>query len=179
MLQDPPLPRLAGNSGLGDMPAPSTIEELGLATIGKEKSTPAHEVGAKQAGTTVGRKETTKEATQEEPTSAEPNLEEAKSQESSPPFIIREGLPAVLAKLVSKIQRGEYVDMAELLHERGGATPRHLKVRQVMLSSEQAPSTGKCLTSLVGCSASALMHVSWVPSSPISPRSCGCTKRSS
>ena len=99
------------------MPAPSTIEELGLATIGKVKSMPAHEVGAKQAGTTVGRKEATKGATQEEPKSAEPNLEEAKSQELSPPFIIGEGVPAVPAKLVSKIKRGEYVDMAELLKD--------------------------------------------------------------
>ena len=33
------------------------------------------------------------------------------------PFIVGEGLPAVPAKLVAKIQRGEYVDMAELLKD--------------------------------------------------------------
>ena len=31
------------------------------------------------------------------------------------PFIVGEGLPVVPAKLVAKIHRGEYVDMAELL----------------------------------------------------------------
>ena len=33
------------------------------------------------------------------------------------PFIVGEGHPAVPAKLVAKIQRGEYVDMAELLKD--------------------------------------------------------------
>lgn len=33
------------------------------------------------------------------------------------PFIVGEGLPAVTAKLVAKIQRREYVDMAELLKD--------------------------------------------------------------
>ena len=33
------------------------------------------------------------------------------------PFIIGEGLPAVSAKFVSKIKRGEYVDIAELLKD--------------------------------------------------------------
>ena len=40
-------------------------------------------------------------------------------------FIVGEGLPAVPAKLVAKIQRGEYVNMAELLkrQHRSGETP--------------------------------------------------------
>ena len=33
------------------------------------------------------------------------------------PFIVGEGLPAVTAKLVTKNQRGEYIDMAELLKD--------------------------------------------------------------
>ena len=31
------------------------------------------------------------------------------------PFIVGEGLPAVLAKSLAKIQKGEHVDIAELL----------------------------------------------------------------
>jgi len=33
------------------------------------------------------------------------------------PFILGEGLPLVPAKLVNKIQKGEFVDMAELLKD--------------------------------------------------------------
>ena len=42
----------------------------------------------------------------------------AKEKEVPPqPFILGEGLPAVLAKLANKIQKGEFVDMAELLKD--------------------------------------------------------------
>lgn len=37
------------------------------------------------------------------------------------PFIVGEGLPAVPAKLVAKTQRGEYVDIAELLKDNSEA----------------------------------------------------------
>ena len=36
---------------------------------------------------------------------------------SASPFILSEGLPPVRAKLVAKIKKGNYVDMAELLHD--------------------------------------------------------------
>ncbi len=35
--------------------------------------------------------------------------------EDEAPFVLSEGLPAIPAKLVRKIQKGGYVDMAELL----------------------------------------------------------------
>ena len=42
----------------------------------------------------------------------------AKEKEVPPqPFVLGEGLPAVLAKLANKIQKGEFVDMAELLKD--------------------------------------------------------------
>ena len=41
------------------------------------------------------------------------------------PFIVGEGLPAVAAKLVAKIHRGEYVDMAEHLKDNIEAERRH------------------------------------------------------
>ena len=42
----------------------------------------------------------------------------AKQKDVPPlPFIVGKGLPAVTAKLVAKIQRGEYVDLAELLKD--------------------------------------------------------------
>ncbi len=36
---------------------------------------------------------------------------------SEPPFILSEGLPPIPPKLVKKIQKGDYVDMAELLRD--------------------------------------------------------------
>ena len=41
------------------------------------------------------------------------------------PFIVGEGLPPVTAKLVAKIQRGEYVNMAELLKDNIEVERRH------------------------------------------------------
>ena len=34
-----------------------------------------------------------------------------------PPFIVGEGLPVILSKLVQKIQKDEFIDMAELLKD--------------------------------------------------------------
>ena len=47
----------------------------------------------------------------------EPELPPAKKPLPPPPFILGEGLPVVPPKLVAKIQRGEYIDMAELLKD--------------------------------------------------------------
>lgn len=41
----------------------------------------------------------------------------AKKQPLPPPFIVGEGLPVIPPKLVAKINRGEFVDMAELLRD--------------------------------------------------------------
>ena len=46
-----------------------------------------------------------------------PSKASTKKDLLAPPFKVSEGLPAVLPRLVAKIQRGEYVDMAELLRE--------------------------------------------------------------
>ena len=46
--------------------------------------------------------------------------------EMPPPFILREALPVVPAKLVKRILRGEYIDMAELLKDNIEAEIRRL-----------------------------------------------------
>lgn len=50
------------------------------------------------------------------PKSTQSDLKEG-SGSSPGVFILSEGLPPVPAKLVTKIQRGDYVDMAELLRD--------------------------------------------------------------
>ena len=52
---------------------------------------------------------------EEKDTPSDSNPPQAKTQPLPPPFIVEEGLPAIPPKLVAKIQRGEFVDMAELL----------------------------------------------------------------
>ena len=49
--------------------------------------------------------------------STEDRGDESGSGSSPGPFFLSEGLPPVPAKLVAKIQRGDYVDMAELLRD--------------------------------------------------------------
>ena len=48
------------------------------------------------------------------------------SQVSDPPFVVGEGLAPVPAKLVTKILRGEYVDMSELLRDNTEAERRQM-----------------------------------------------------
>ena len=68
---------------------------------------------------------------------------QAKQKDVPPqPFIVGEGLPAVPAKLVAKIQRGEYVDMAELLKdnteaERHRTPQKRLQGGQISRSSRR------------------------------------------
>lgn len=45
------------------------------------------------------------------------NKEAPRGSDSSAPFVVGEGLPVIPAKLVAKIQRRDYVDMAELLKD--------------------------------------------------------------
>ncbi len=47
--------------------------------------------------------------------------------EDDAPFVLSEGLPAIPAKLVRKIQKGGFVDMAELLRDAGGGDSQTLQ----------------------------------------------------
>ena len=49
------------------------------------------------------------------------------SVKSATPFIMGESLPPILAKLVTKIQKGQFVDMAELLRDNIEAERRRTK----------------------------------------------------
>ena len=59
----------------------------------------------------------------------------AKKTPPSPPFIVGEGLPVVPAKLATKIQRGEFVDMADLLKDNLEAERRRLSVAGGVMAS--------------------------------------------
>ena len=41
----------------------------------------------------------------------------ARDCEATPPFILEEALPVLPVKLVKRIQKGEYIDMVELLKD--------------------------------------------------------------
>ena len=41
----------------------------------------------------------------------------ARDCEDTPPFILEEALPVLPVKLVKRIQKGEYIDMVELLKD--------------------------------------------------------------
>ena len=55
---------------------------------------------------------------------------------SAAPFILGESLPPIPAKLVAKIQKGEFVDMAELLRDNIEAGTKDSEWRRVCNSSE-------------------------------------------
>ena len=68
------------------------------------------------------------------------------------PFVLSEGLPPVPSRLVARILRGEFVDMAELLRD-------NLEAHRRAVSSQSTPSTSggttgeRFQTSSAGCSA--------------------------
>ena len=93
------------------MPTGACLEQLGLRTVEEKMSSekPATPVQLQQEmaggkGNSIPGEESTKEET-------------PKGTDSSAPFVVGEGLPVIPAKLVAKIQRGDYVDMAELLKD--------------------------------------------------------------
>ena len=58
-----------------------------------------------------------------------------KKRPPAPPFVLGEGLPIIPAKLVNKIQQGEFVDMADLLKDNLEAERRRLSVAGGMVAS--------------------------------------------
>ena len=88
---------IADSSSFGVLPGDKTLAELRLPTFG-------------ESGDPTPPPPLTK------PTSEAESGKKAGDAEASP-FTLGEGLPPVPAKLVSKIRKGEYVDMAELLRD--------------------------------------------------------------
>ena len=88
---------IADSSSFGVLPGDKTLAELRLPTFG-------------ESGDPTPPPPLTK------PTSEVESGKKAGDAEASP-FTLGEGLPPVPAKLVSKIRKGEYVDMAELLRD--------------------------------------------------------------
>ena len=95
---------------LGTLPPAEKVKQLGLPVFqeGVEKSKPSEPEHPTQ--------HTPSGVVGAEPKSTQSDLKEG-SGSSPGVFILSEGLPPVPAKLVSKIQRGDYVDMAELLRD--------------------------------------------------------------
>ena len=101
---------------LGAMPDASVVQHLGLA-VADEGPTPGEEPGGELPG---GRPSTSSGATGA-----------AGPQSSGKPFILSEGLPPVPCKLVARILKGEFIDMAELLRDNLEAQRRASAVAQV------------------------------------------------
>ncbi len=93
------------------MPSGGVVESLGIPVIDKGKSPQGEGAVAKKAGTAASTPAVKDPATSESaPTTEKPGA-------TTPPLVLGESLPAVPAKLVAKILKGEYVDMAELLKD--------------------------------------------------------------
>ena len=90
---------------LGGMPAAGSVDRLGLRVTGDGDGEGGGEgEGGDEGGGSDGTTDVPPKATTSKGAVARP-------------FILSEGLPPVPHKLLSRIQRGEYVDMAELLRD--------------------------------------------------------------
>ena len=85
------------------MPDPKVVEGLHLPTFDKEQDIAAAKTSAPDEDTST--------------TALGVSTSELPKEGASLPFILGEGLPPVAAKLVVKIQRGDFVDMAELMRD--------------------------------------------------------------
>lgn len=96
-------------------------------------------------------------ATPEPPPSPAPlRREETPAAAADNPFVLGEALPAVPAKLVRRILKPEYIDMAELLHDNievgGEVAGRGNTLPGALLGAREIP------ISSVGCNVSAHMQ---------------------
>ena len=116
-----------GGEGLGAMPDAGSVDRLGLGMTGGGGVEDGGEGVAAIAGGGGG-------------SDGAVDARESSSSKSAvgKPFILSEGLPPVPHKLVSRILRGEYVDMAELLRDNLEAQRRSSS--QLTGSSSSGPS---------------------------------------
>ena len=77
----------------------------------------------------------TEEDTHEEEEVSDTAPPPTKKQPPPPPFIVGEGLPVIPSKLVQKIQKGEFIDMAELLKDNIEADRRRTTSAGSMVAS--------------------------------------------
>ena len=128
------------SDGLGTLPDREELAALGLREIAMEgtEQEAGGEASALLAGATaegeaarpiVGTKE-------KEPAAVKGSGKEKGETLPAEPFLLSKGLPPVPAKLVAKIQRGEYVDMTELLRDNIEATRRRLDTDAPHCSSD-------------------------------------------
>ena len=116
------------------MPGTESVDRLGLKVTGADDpegggGSDANVGGEAGDGVGVG-------------TTAAPEASTSKGV-ASKPFILSEGLPPVPHKLVLRILRGEYVDMAELLRDNQEAQRRSSSQQMSSLSSEPSSSRSR------------------------------------
>ena len=115
-------------SGLGAMPGAESVDRLGLKVTGADDPEGG---GGGETGDGVG-----------VGTTAAPEASTSKGV-ASKPFILSEGLPPVPHKLVLRVLRGEYVDMAELLRDNLEAQQRSSSQQTSSSSSEPSSSRSR------------------------------------
>ena len=101
-----PYPSAGGGERLGDMPPPTVVESLDL---------PVVEGGGTESGSCSQTTTVSVEGSVVDPPPV-PVIREP-SDSLPQPFVLSEGLAPIPAKLVARILRGDFVDMAELLRD--------------------------------------------------------------
>ena len=108
---------LAGSHRLGEMPTPNEMAELSLPIAGSQQGgggSSANSASHSASGDT-STTDSISLGSRDETTGT--TLPPATQEDVHQPFILSEGLAPVPVKLVAKILRGEFVDMAELLRD--------------------------------------------------------------
>ena len=107
----------SSDAGLGKMPPPAVLGPLALRTAEDTCSGEATG-GSKDAGTsavTITAPVTVPLSVSDGP--PEPGATTKETESKATPFVLGEGIPPVPARVVARIRKGEYIDMADLLRD--------------------------------------------------------------
>ena len=105
---------------LGELPLPGRLASLDLPLTSQEVDGSSSAVVVESLAQHESEALADGKSSKEAPAKGEKTSEKAKDSSPSgatPPFLLSECLSPVLAKLVAKIIKGDYVDMAELLQD--------------------------------------------------------------
>ncbi len=100
--------------------------------------------------------------------------DKVRTSEEALPFVLSEALPVVPGKLVQRIQKGEYVEMAELLKDNMEAERRRAAAGDSGRLEE--PIVKRCQILTAGSNVSVRMRRWCVQSTHRKPGSCGLTR---
>ena len=153
------VPPSSVGSGLGAMPPPAVLSMLALGSTGGPETAVGVEptsAGSRGPPASAGGQPLQPATSPSGPVA----VSGSDGETAAGPFVLREGIPPVPAKVVARIWKGEYVDMADLLRDNLEADRRRATAQRGSQQQGQAKATRREVPrpALVG---PVFLHICW------------------